>query len=353
MLTLRVLLQLAPPIGYSYTDHSKTAPSIQLGGMVMKAYFFNGLLPLFLFACVFSVSAQVSLTAVDVAHTQNFDTLANTGTGNPWLDNTTLAGWYANRILYIASPGSSTTAGLHSLGATASTERALGSVASVSATPVLWGVRLQNNTGLQITSIDLSFVGEQWRDAATASQTLTFAYRVSDTPITDIATGTYTANTAFDFASPTFVNSGAIDGNAAANRLAINGTLVVALDPGDEIMLRWSDFDSPSADHGLAIDDFSVTPHATTTAANVSLSGRVVTSTGRGISNATVTMFGGNLPEPLLARTSAFGYYQFEGLAIGETYILSVGAKRYVFPKPTLIVTPTDNLDDLDFIAEP
>jgi len=41
-------------------------------------------------------SAQVSLTALDAAYTQNFDSLPSTGAAaaNPWVDNSTLLGWY-------------------------------------------------------------------------------------------------------------------------------------------------------------------------------------------------------------------------------------------------------------------
>ena len=35
----------------------------------------------------------------------------------------------------------------------------------------------------------------------------------------------------------------------------------LSIPSGTDVMLRWSDPDHTGADHGLAIDDFSVTPH--------------------------------------------------------------------------------------------
>ena len=53
-------------------------------------------------------------TAVSLSspYTQNFDTLANTGTANAWADDNTLAGWYSTRTTYRADTGSSNTGAL-------------------------------------------------------------------------------------------------------------------------------------------------------------------------------------------------------------------------------------------------
>jgi len=87
------------------------------------------------------------------------------------------------------------------------------------------------------------------------------------------------------------------------------------------------------------------------TAANASISGRVMTADGRPIRNAIVTVTGNSLPEPITFQTGSFGYFMFDGLATGETYVVTVGQGRYVFQTPTRVVTLTDNLTDLDFIA--
>ncbi len=48
--------------------------------------------------------AAISITTLGVPITQNFDTLATTGTTNPWTDDTTLVGWYSQFSLQAANP---------------------------------------------------------------------------------------------------------------------------------------------------------------------------------------------------------------------------------------------------------
>lgn len=86
------------------------------------------------------------------------------------------------------------------------------------------------------------------------------------------------------------------------------------------------------------------------TAAAVSVSGRVVAGDGRGIGNARITLAGAN-GETRTALTGAFGYYRFDGLTAGETYIMTAGSKRYQFVNPTRVVTAFDDLTDVDFAA--
>lgn len=91
---------------------------------------------------------------------------------------------------------------------------------------------------------------------------------------------------------------------------------------------------------------------AVPTAASSSIAGMVVTAGGNGIRNATVTISGGNLPEPLTTRTGTFGHYSFTGIPSGGTYIITVSAKRYTFNNPSQIINVQDNIADADFIAE-
>src|SRR5262245_49595655 len=41
-----------------------------------------------------------SIATLDVPLTENFDTLAQTGTNIPWTDNSTIPGWYSTRATY-------------------------------------------------------------------------------------------------------------------------------------------------------------------------------------------------------------------------------------------------------------
>lgn len=86
------------------------------------------------------------------------------------------------------------------------------------------------------------------------------------------------------------------------------------------------------------------------TAASASISGRVVDSNGRGIGKVSVTVEGPN-GERRRVLTGTFGYYRFDGLAVGQTYIVTVAAKRYVFDDPTRVISLFDNVSDADFVG--
>ena len=210
--------------------------------------------------------AAISLS---LPYTQSFDTLINTGS-IAFVDDSTLPGWYAARtgtVNLVAGDGSSTTGNLYSFGTGTQPDRALGSVGSGATGTVTWGVQLKNNTTNTITGLNIGYTGEQWRNSgATAAQTVDFQYQIGATNLT---TGTWTTFSPLSFTSPTFTGTaGALNGNLAANQSVFSNTLLsgISVAPGQEIWLRWSDIDHPSADHGLAIDNFSVSAVGATTA---------------------------------------------------------------------------------------
>lgn len=88
------------------------------------------------------------------------------------------------------------------------------------------------------------------------------------------------------------------------------------------------------------------------TAANASISGRVITADGRGITNVWIIISGGSLSQPRTIRTSSFGYYRVEDLPAGETYVLEIRAKRYSFTNPTRIISLTEDASEQNFIAD-
>ena len=85
------------------------------------------------------------------------------------------------------------------------------------------------------------------------------------------------------------------------------------------------------------------------TAASVSVSGRVVTASGRGVSNAIVASTDQN-GVVRTARTNSFGYYRFAEVAVGETYILSVRHKRYTFAPRAVSVN--EDIVGFNFVSE-
>lgn len=209
-------------------------------------------------------------------YSQNFNTLATSGSSNGWTNNLTLAGWYAAKggsdtTNYIASTGTSMTAGIFSFGVSgvnSASDRALGSLAG-SSTPNAFGIRFVNDSAFLITNLCLSFTGEQWRNAyGTSAETnvLAFSYQVADVPLDNadaMDSETWTSFGALDFNSP-IVNVGgsstALDGNAPANRQVFSNVVLtgVSVLPDQEIFLRWKDVDNASSDAGIAIDDLTV-----------------------------------------------------------------------------------------------
>jgi adhesin HecA-like repeat protein len=86
------------------------------------------------------------------------------------------------------------------------------------------------------------------------------------------------------------------------------------------------------------------------TAASVSIAGRVANQQGTGVSGARVSLT--DLKgQTRMALTNGFGYYSFQDVMVGETYLVSVLSKRFAFAPRTIIVR--DELTGLDFTPEP
>lgn len=87
----------------------------------------------------------------------------------------------------------------------------------------------------------------------------------------------------------------------------------------------------------------------TVSAAPVFVSGRVSYSNGTGFNNATVVLTdaGGR---QYAVRTGSFGNFLFEDIPAGQTVIVSVRSKRFVFTP--VVLSLDDNITDLNFVAE-
>lgn len=83
--------------------------------------------------------------------------------------------------------------------------------------------------------------------------------------------------------------------------------------------------------------------------ASVTISGRVTTSTGRGVYSALVSITDSS-NSTRIALTNPFGYYSLDNVAAGGNYTISVRAKRYTFVPQTLLVN--DNTT-VNFVAAP
>lgn len=240
--------------------------------------------------CVLSMPLFLASIACAQAFTynQSFDALPSSGaatdiTGTGAAINqgalvaisTTGAAWQAARLL-----GSGTTAvkltvdtgignsgSIFSYGATASTNRSLGSLASGTTTPA-FGVGLTNTTGSVLGTVTITFKAQQWRSPSNATatslgvvNTLTFAYGLASSGIT----------------SDKFLSAAAmvkeVNGNVVSNptpgttaavglvELSTNTVTLTGLtwNDGDVLYLRWQDANDASNDAGLAIDDLAIT----------------------------------------------------------------------------------------------
>ena len=85
------------------------------------------------------------------------------------------------------------------------------------------------------------------------------------------------------------------------------------------------------------------------TAALVTVGGRVTTESRRGISRARVTLTDLN-GETRTVLSNSFGYYRFDEVRAGETYVLEVRHKRYQFSPQVLTVG--EAVADLNFVAD-
>ena len=89
---------------------------------------------------------------------------------------------------------------------------------------------------------------------------------------------------------------------------------------------------------------------AAPTAATVTVSGRVTTQTGRGIRNVVITMTDSN-GNTRTATTTSFGYYRFEDVAAGETYIFAAIGKRFSFAQNSQVHSITGDTNNINFVA--
>ena len=227
-------------------------------------------------------TTSISLATTGTAVTQNFNGLPTSGTG-------TLASNTPNGVGFVetgsglnttitAGTGGSSTGDTYSFGAelaispALAADRALGALQSGTVASTL-GLRFVNSTGVTLTSVQISYVGEQWRlGAAGRVDRLDFQYQLGATSLT---TGTWTDFNSLDFTAPiTSGTLGALDGNSAANRTALAQSVTgLSIAPAAEFWVRWTDLNPTGADDGLGIDDFSITPIAPAALPVLSISG--------------------------------------------------------------------------------
>lgn len=215
---------------------------------------------LILFLFTYPILSQTVSLMDGNTYTQDFNTLANTGTSS-LMPN----GWYFVESgtnadnTYGAGDGSSNIGNTYSFGAISGNDRALGTLSSSSLLSTI-GAAFQNNTGETITEISIIYTGEQWR-LGTLGRVDRLDFQLS-TDASSLVTGTWSDVNQLDFITPVTTGStGALDGNNSANRTTISHTVTgLNITDGSTFWIRWTDFNAYGSDDGLAVDDFSLTP---------------------------------------------------------------------------------------------
>ncbi|HEX8738212.1 MAG TPA: carboxypeptidase-like regulatory domain-containing protein [Pyrinomonadaceae bacterium] len=173
--------------------------------------------------------------------------------------------------------------------------------------------------------------------------------------------------------TPTVIVTDSINGDVMLDTLAVSPSAVF-IAPGAGQTERWDGqtFFGNAFDIGAGSTEFVTSTPTTsnwimsapdnwalgalavrqfvTTAASVSVSGRLIAPNSRGVAGARVTMTGAD-GVPRRALTNPFGYYRFDNVQVGETYIFAVESKQYSFAPQTVYVG--EELNDLDFVVKP
>lgn len=103
--------------------------------------------------------------------------------------------------------------------------------------------------------------------------------------------------------------------------------------------------------NSAAVDNFGWELLVTPTAASVSVGGRVMTADGTGIGKTTVTITDSS-GRVYTTLSSPFGFYRFDNISVGDTYVISASAKGRQFEQPQQVVFVEDSTDGVNFIAQ-
>ncbi|HEY5884796.1 MAG TPA: C25 family cysteine peptidase, partial [Pyrinomonadaceae bacterium] len=141
--------------------------------------------------------------------------------------------------------------------------RAFGGLQTGSLIPTV-GAVFKNDSGTTITSLTISYTGEEWRLGDGSGRLDRLDFQIS-TDATSLFTGTWIDFDDLDFATPNTTTTGAKDGNAVENRNTLTFTITgINVLSGSVIWIRWMDLNATGSDDGLSIDDFSLEIAGTT-----------------------------------------------------------------------------------------
>lgn len=240
----------------------------------MTKTLFASTLPLYALALALApAQAAINVGSTGFSYSQSFDSLSTSTTATPWVNDSTLPGWsliistLADAPTIAADNGGSNAGTFRSYGSSGSSERALGSAASGAAyfgAPASGAIAgwiaaaFFNGSGAALAGFTLAFDSEQWRNGGNVNpQSLSFEYGFGAS--IGSVSGWTAGGTAFDAVS--LLNTGtaaAVDGNSAGLLAGRGGAVAASWAAGDTLWLRWADRNDTGNDHGLAIDNLSL-----------------------------------------------------------------------------------------------
>lgn len=220
--------------------------------------------------------ASIVIGAGGQVYTQNFDTLATTGSSVTWANDSTLAGWSLFRqpapgtaiTSYAVNDGSSNTGSFYSYGTGTSSDRALGGLGSGGSyfgspgNPAVAGwiaASFTNTAASALNGFAVQFDGEQWRNGGNATaQSMVLEYGFGSS-FGSVATWS-AAGSAFNWTSVVnTTTAAAVNGNSAGRVANVGGSITTPWASGATLWLRWIENNDSGNDHGLAIDNFKLT----------------------------------------------------------------------------------------------
>jgi subtilisin family serine protease len=108
------------------------------------------------------------------------------------------------------------------------------------------------------------------------------------------------------------------------------------------------------ADPSQQVDCTFTSQQLSPTAAGVTISGRVIDMSGRGLRGVSVKLFDLLGGTSILATTNSFGFYSFDEVPVSHTYAVGVvTTKRWNVLTNYRTVTPTDDLTGINFTVQP
>ncbi|WP_439506972.1 T9SS type A sorting domain-containing protein [Sediminibacterium sp.] len=177
------------------------------------------------------------------------------------------SGTSTNAVFAIGA-GTSTSAGVYSVGATGSIDRGLGMLAAGTGVYAV-GLVITNQTGDSLNTITGSFTTKQWRKGGSGnSNTWTGKYAVG--AINNIDHPNPINHGPLNFTSIQFSSGvGSLNGNLVENQQVIQFTITgIQWKNGEQLMLRWDDLDESGSDDLVAIDNFSFSADKVSTTNN-------------------------------------------------------------------------------------